>query len=269
MAQRSAPIRVRSPAVAGTFYPGAAPALCAELERCLAGAPQGGPAPKALVVPHAGLMYSGPVAASAYGPLRGHASAIRRVVLIGPSHRAALHGLALPHADAFDTPFGRIPIDEALRSALAAHPAVSISDRPHELEHSLEVQLPFLQHVLGEVALLPLVAGFARAEEVAEVLDLAWGGVETLIVVSTDLSHYHDYETARERDAATARRIVSFEGGLGGEDACGCVGLNGFLLAARRRRLGIRQLDLRNSGDTAGDRRRVVGYGAWAFHESA
>jgi hypothetical protein len=249
------------------FYPASAAALRAEVARCLAGQAAGGSVPKALIVPHAGLVYSGPVAAAAYARLRLAADSIRRVVLIGPSHRVALQGIAIPSVGAFASPLGLVDLDVDGLRALAGDPAVVLSDRAHAFEHSLEVQLPFLQSVLPQFRLLPLVAGHAGAEDVARILDLAWGGVDTLIVVSTDLSHFHDYERARMLDAETCQRILAMDPGLDGEEACGCVGLNGFLVVARRRGLVAEQLDLRNSGDTGGDRSRVVGYGAFAFHE--
>lgn len=267
MSQRSTVVVARPPAVAGLFYPAAAPALRAEVAAHLAAVPETGPRPKALVVPHAGFAYSAPVAATAYARLRRDAAAIRRVVLIGPSHRVAFRGIAVPVADAFETPLGPVPVDAGALRAVRAHPAVGVSDRAHAFEHSLEVQLPFLQCVLGEFTLLPMVAGDADAATVAAILDIAWGDDGTLLVVSTDLSHFHPWAEARALDARTSRRIVAMEPHLAGDDACGCVGLNGFLLAAGRRGLRAVELDLRNSGDTAGDRERVVGYGAYAFHE--
>jgi AmmeMemoRadiSam system protein B len=271
MRQRSAEISTRPTAVAGMFYPDAPERLRQEVARYLAEVrtvvAAHGRAPKAIVVPHAGFMYSGPIAAAAYGRLRSAAATIHRVVLIGPSHRVAFRGVAVPGTAAFASPLGSVMIDDAARREVCGHPAVVTSDRAHEAEHSLEVQLPFLQSVLDDFTLLPLVAGDAPAEEVAGILDRVWDGVETLIVVSTDLSHYHGYDEARALDAATSRRIVAMEGGLDGANACGCVGLNGFLLTARRRGLLPSELDIRNSGDTSGDRGRVVGYGAFAFYE--
>ncbi len=249
------------------FYPATQQELQQLVSGCLRGAARAGPAPKAIVVPHAGLVYSGPVAASAYAQLRDRAAQIRRVVLIGPSHRVAFRGLAVPTVDTFVTPLGAVPIDGAARAAALALPGVSESDQAHAREHSLEVQLPFLQTVLGDFQLLPLVAGEATPDAVAAVLERVWGGAETLIVVSTDLSHFHDYATARRLDAATCRRILALDPVLDGEDACGCVGLNGLLRLAQRCGLEPRQLDLRNSGDTAGDRDRVVGYAAFGFWE--
>jgi len=250
------------------FYPARADELGRQVQAHLANARDLGAAPKAIVVPHAGYVYSGDVAAEGYAQLRPHADTIRRVVLIGPSHRVAFHGLALPAATAFDTPFGRVEVDSAARALLANHPAVVVSDRAHALEHSLEVQLPFLQSVLTDFQLVPLVAGDVAAADVADVLTTLWGGAETVIVVSTDLSHFHDYRSAQALDADTAGRILTMHPDLAGEDACGCVGLNGFLVAARRHGLAPRQLRLLNSGDTAGDRARVVGYGAFAFYDA-
>jgi len=269
MSQRSTATVVRAPAVAGLFYAAVPDVLRDDVRGYLAEIREIGPRPKAIVVPHAGLVYSGPVAAAAYGRLRSDARAIRRVVLIGPSHRVAFRGVAVPSAGVFESPLGPVVIDAAARRELSGHPAVITSDRAHEFEHSLEVQLPFLQSVLGDFVLLPLVAGEATAGDVADILDHVWGDTATLIVVSTDLSHFHDYAEARAIDAATSGHIVALEPCLGGAEACGCVGLNGFLVTARRHGLIARQLDVRNSGDTAGDRSRVVGYGAFAFYEPA
>jgi hypothetical protein len=269
MTQPSSTHTERPPAVAGAFYPAAADVLRRDIAELLASqSVDSSRAPKAIVVPHAGYVYSGAVAAVAYACLRVAAADIRRVVLVGPSHRVAFHGLAVPTVDAFATPLGNVPIDAALRREALSQRAVITSDRAHRFEHSLEVQLPFLQTVLRDFTLLPLVAGDASPEDVASVLDRVWGGPETLLVVSTDLSHFLDYPSARVRDAATSRQILALATDLGGEDACGCVGLNGFLLAARRRELAPRAIAQCNSGDAAGDRHRVVGYGAFAFYES-
>lgn len=261
---------VRPAAVAGSFYPGSAPALraavAAHLGQSAAPSAAGGPAPKLLVVPHAGYVYSGDVAASAYAriaPLRGR---VRRVVLLGPTHRVAVHGLAVPTVDAFETPLGRVKVDDAARAAIAGLPQVQPSDRAHAMEHAIEVQLPFLQSVLGEGwQLLPLAVGEATPAEVDAVLERVWGGDETLIVVSSDLSHYLPYAQAVQQDRRTVQRILSFADDLQGDEACGCRALNGALRAARRHGLQPALLDLRNSGDTAGGRDRVVGYGAIAF----
>jgi AmmeMemoRadiSam system protein B len=224
--------------------------------------------PKALIVPHAGYVYSGPVAASAFALLVRQRNAIRRVVLLGPTHRVAVRGLALPDCMAFATPLGSASIDQAAADAIRDLPQVIVSAPAHRLEHALEVEIPFLQVVLGEFSLLPLAVGEASPDAVAEVLDRLWGGPETLIVVSSDLSHYLPYEDARQIDAETARRIGHLDPTIDHDQACGATPVNGLLLAARKHGLRVRQLDLRNSGDTAGDRQRVVGYGAFAFFEA-
>ena len=268
MAPAAASLRVRQPAVAGLFYPDDPDELAELLNELLQGngAPQ--PTLKALIVPHAGYVYSGAVAAAAFRLLRAEIGRVSRVVLLGPSHRIPFRGLAVPTVAAFATPLGEIPIDTPARDALLELPQIHATDAPHAEEHSLEVELPFLQKLLGSFNVLPIAAGDASAAEVAETLDAVWGGTDTLLVVSTDLSHYHDYETARILDRATNEAILAFTERLGGEQACGCVGLNGFLRAARARTLRIELKDLRNSGDTAGDRARVVGYGAWAVFDA-
>jgi len=257
----------RQPAVAGMFYPGSAETLHREVQDYLAAAHPAGPAPKAVIVPHAGYVYSGPVAASAYARLHGAAEQIHRVVLLGPSHRVGFPGLAASTADEFLTPLGPIPLDrEAIDRALAL-PQVRVLDQAHALEHSLEVQLPFLQEVLGTFRLVPLVVGDATPQDVGEVLELLWGGTETLIVISSDLSHYYDYATARELDAATTQAIEGLRlEDIGAEDACGRHPVKGLLWVARRKGLSVETVDLRNSGDTAGPRDQVVGYGAYVFH---
>jgi AmmeMemoRadiSam system protein B len=228
-----------------------------------AGSPGPSGGPKALIAPHAGYIYSGPIAASAFS-LLDQRSQVERVVLLGPTHRVAVRGLALPDCDAFATPLGEVPVDRAAADALRDLPQVVISAPAHRLEHSLEVELPFLQTVLGGFSLVPLAVGDASAEAVAGVLERLWGGPETLVVVSSDLSHYLPYDEARRTDAETARRIGRLDP-LDPRQACGAAPVNGLLRAARTHGLEVRLLDLRNSGDTAGDRRRVVGYGAFAF----
>jgi AmmeMemoRadiSam system protein B len=260
-------IRARLPAVAGLFYPDDPYELRAVIQGYLDAAAQPAPQrPKAIVVPHAGYVYSGPVAASAYRGLVGHAASVGRVVLAGPSHRIPVPGIAVPEVAAFDTPLGRVPIDSDAIAGLLDLPGVFASNLPHRMEHSLEVQLPFLQMTLGDFALIPLAVGDAAPGDVARVLDACWGGPETLVVISSDLSHYLDYESARRTDQGTAGIIVARSGGLGDEQACGCRVLNGLMEVARRRNLRVEALDLRNSGDTSGDRSRVVGYGAFALY---
>ena len=258
--------RVRPAAVAGTFYPADRAALDAAIEDAMRQARSVSlPLPKALIAPHAGYVYSGPVAASAYALVAGRAGAIRRVVLLGPCHRVAVRGLALPDVDTFETPLGRVPLDAAAIASILPLRQVTRLYEAHAFEHSLEVQLPFLQRVLGAFSLVPLAVGHATAAEVAEVLETLWGGDETLIVVSSDLSHYLAYDEARAIDEATARAIVTLDTSLGHDQACGATPVAGLLVVARRKGLKPTLVDLRNSGDTAGDRRRVVGYGAFAF----
>src|SRR5690606_8138809 len=202
-------------------------------------------------------------AASAYGRIAPARTRIRRVVLLGPVHRVPVRGLALAGVEAFDTPLGRVPVDAEACARLRTLPQVAESPAAHGLEHSLEVHLPFLQRLLEDFSLVPLAVGDASAEEVAQVLDLLWGGDETLIVISSDLSHYLPYAEARSVDAATARRIVALDSAIAHEEACGGTPVNGLTLLAKRRGLRIELVDLRNSGDTAGPRDRVVGYGAF------
>ena len=256
---------IRSPAVAGMFYPGETNVLIRDVRTMLAAARPSKLDPKALIVPHAGYVYSGAIAASAYATLKNIAPRIRRVVLLGPAHRVAVRGLALPGADAFATPLGIVQVDLAAAHAIAHLPQVTVSAPAHAQEHSLEVQLPFLQTVLPDFKLLPLAVGMVTPQEVAEVLEVLWGGDETLIVVSSDLSHYLPYDTARQVDAASTQSILALEHALSHEQACGATPINGLTLAARSRHLTPHLLDLRNSGDTAGPRDGVVGYAAFAF----
>jgi hypothetical protein len=251
------------------FYPGAPRALEETVRALLAGAPRParseGTWPKALIVPHAGYVYSGPIAAGAYVRLENARSRIRRVVLLGPVHRVPVRGLAFPGAESFVTPLGPVAVDAEAVARLRALPQVCESEAAHSLEHSLEVQLPFLQTVLDAFTLLPLAVGDATPAEVAEVIELVWGGPETLIVVSSDLSHYHSYPDATEIDRDTADAILALGDSLDHEQACGATPINGFALCARRHGLKPELIDLRNSGDTAGDKSRVVGYAAFAF----
>jgi AmmeMemoRadiSam system protein B/AmmeMemoRadiSam system protein A len=261
---------VRPAAVAGAFYPGGEPQLSREIGELLDGVDNFDPRlgfPKALIVPHAGYVYSGPVAARAYDELAAARGIVKRVVLIGPSHFVPGRGLALPECEAFETPLGRIALDAAGIAALADLKQVVRSAAAHSHEHSLEVQLPFLQKMLGNFSLIPIAAGSALTEEVAALIERLWGGPETLIVISTDLSHYHDYDDARRIDGATIERISALGADLNYEQACGATGLNGLLALARRKGLSIRLLAACNSGDTAGSKERVVGYSSFALHE--
>jgi hypothetical protein len=260
---------VRQPAVAGMFYPRQPAELSAMLNGFLADAGEATIRPKVLIVPHAGYIYSGAIAAHAYALLRPLREVIRRVVLLGPVHRVWTPGLALPGVEAFDTPLGRVPLDLEAIAAISDLPQVSIHPAAHAQEHSLEVHLPFLQTMLDDFRLVPLAVGGATPEAVVKVLERLWGGEETLIVVSSDLSHFLTHAQAREVDQATVDRILAFDASLVGEQACGCHPLNGLLLAAKRKGLIPHLLDLRNSGDTAGDRDRVVGYVSIAYTEQS
>jgi len=258
-------MRVRPPAVAGLFYPDDPAELAALVDQLLGAARAGEAPPKAVIAPHAGYVYSGPIAASAYATVRPLRDVVSRVVLLGPAHRWPVRGIALSAADAFATPLGMVAVDGDARSRVLGLPGVEVEERAHEREHSLEVHLPFLQRILAAFRILPLLVGEAEPAHVADVLDRVWGGPETLIVVSSDLSHYQDAVTARAWDRRTADAIVACElERIGPQDACGCHALRGLLAAVRRRALAVRLLDLRNSGDTAGPDDAVVGYGAFA-----
>lgn len=258
----------RPPAIAGTFYPGHPETLIATVDQLLAEAPATTMRqPKALIVPHAGYIYSGSTAATAYAALSPWHSTIRRVVLLGPTHRVAVAGIALPKAEAFATPLGDIRLDTEAIAQLAEFPQIVFSDRAHAEEHSLEVHLPFLHRVLDDFTLVPLAVGEATPEAVGEVLDRLWGGPETLIVISSDLSHFLPYTTANRIDGETCRHILQFDGHIRPEQACGAFPVNGLLLVARRRGLIPQLIHRCNSGDTAGDKQRVVGYAAFTFHE--
>jgi AmmeMemoRadiSam system protein B len=263
---------IRQPAVAGSFYPGQEQTLSRavlELLRAAAASTvKDATAPKALIVPHAGYVYSGSTAALAYARLASARSTIKRVVLLGPVHRVAVRGLALAGVAAFGTPLGDIDVDQDAVASIASLRQVCISPAAHAAEHSLEVQLPFLQSVLDDFKLVPLAVGDATPEEVSQVLEALWGGPETLIVVSSDLSHYLPYQTAKTVDQTTVQSILDRQQLLTHEQACGGTPINGLLLAAKRHQLTPELLGLCNSGDTAGDRQRVVGYASFAFTEA-
>jgi len=256
---------VRKPAVSGLFYAANALQLSADIKQLMSSAKQHDLIPKALIVPHAGYIYSGPIAATAYAALSSRRDVIKRIILLGPTHRVAVRGLALPGADYFDMPFGPVKVDQDAIQAIADLPQISTSPEVHALEHSLEVHLPFLQHVLTDFTVLPLAVGMASAEEVAQVLDRVWGGDETLIVVSSDLSHYLPYTMAQEIDSATVQSILALKQPIAHDHACGGTPISGLIVAAQRHHLRPYLLDLRNSGDTAGSRDQVVGYAAIAF----
>jgi AmmeMemoRadiSam system protein B len=257
---------VRQPAVAGMFYPASPEELRSEVAKYLEEAKPEGPVPKAIIAPHAGYIYSGPIAGSAYARILPARDTIKRVVLLGPSHRVPFQGLAVSDADAYATPLGDVAIDKAATDSLSGMPQVQILDAAHKLEHSLEVQLPFLQEVLSDFKLVPIVVGDATPEEVADVLDKLWGGPETLIVISSDLTHYLDYKSAKKLDKATSQAIEALEPNkITHDKACGRTPISGILCAAKRHGLKAETIDLRSSGDTAGPRDQVVGYGAYVF----
>ncbi|MBT8086962.1 MAG: AmmeMemoRadiSam system protein B [Gammaproteobacteria bacterium] len=259
---------IREPAVAGMFYPGDARDLAGSIREFFEHADADeGPAPKAVIAPHAGYIYSGAVAAKAYARLLPYREQYSRVVLLGPCHRVPVKGLALSDADAFRTPLGDVPLD---RQAIAnlENPALTVFDATHRLEHSLEVHLPLLQQTLGSFSLVPIVVGDVAPETVADVIDALWNGPQTLFVISSDLSHYLPYEAARRTDRTTCLAIENLDAhSIDHHAACGATAVNALLIAARRHDLSVTTLDLRNSGDTAGDKNRVVGYGAWMFVE--
>ncbi len=260
--------KVRPCALAGSFYPSSPEVLEATIRDLLSKVkgPFSKKSPKAFIVPHAGYIYSGPIAATAYAAMAKDASQIRKVVMLGPAHREYVEGLALPDADWLDTPLGPVEVDEEARTQISDLPQVKVSGIAHSEEHSLEVQLPFLKEILREFKILPLLVGKASPEDIDLVLQRVWNGNETLILVSSDLSHYLPYEKAFRLDRESAQAVLRLEF-LKQNQACGASPINGFLKTARRYALEPHLLDLRNSGDTAGGKNRVVGYGAFAFVE--
>lgn len=258
---------VRKPAMAGTFYPGDGVVLASEVSRLLAAAASSDTRqPKAIIAPHAGYIYSGSTAAAVYAKLNSCRAKINRVVLLGPSHRAPVRCMAASSVTAFATPLQTVPLDRKTIDLIAAMPQVEINDAAHASEHSLEVQIPFLQTMLDNFTLIPLAVGHASAEDVADVLDALWGGDETLIVVSSDLSHFLPYASAKVRDRMTCDAILDGNPHIAPEEACGAFGINGLLVAAQRHHLKPELVQLCNSGDTAGDKSSVVGYAAFAFY---
>lgn len=264
---------IREPAVSGVFYPGSKQLLINNVKALLnevkPGDAEAQTCPKAVIVPHAGYIYSGKTAAIAYAKLASGRHSIKRVILLGPAHRVLVNGLALPDVDYFATPLGNVELDQDAILSLAGLNQVVVNAEVHAEEHSLEVQLPFLQTVLDDFKLVPLVVGNATSAEVAEVLDALWGGAETLIVISSDLSHYLPYGFAQNVDSETVQNIISLKGSLTHKQACGGTPVNGLILSARRHHLKPELLDLCNSGDTAGDKNRVVGYASIAFTKGA
>lgn len=262
---------IRPAAIAGMFYPGKPDVLARNVDALLAAATPAATiaVPKAIIAPHAGYIYSGPIAASIYALIAPARTRIKRVVVLGPTHRVAIHGIALPGVNAFATPLGNIAIDAGAVKQLMALPYVGVSAEAHRQEHSLEVHLPFLQKVIIEFTLVPLAVGRATAQQVASVIDMLWGGEETLIVISSDMSHYLPYAEAQATDNATAEAILALRTDLNHHQACGATPVIGLNLLAQQRGLKAQLIDLRNSGDTAGDKARVVGYGSFAYYEQS
>jgi AmmeMemoRadiSam system protein B len=262
---------IRPAAIAGMFYPGKPDVLARNVDALLAAATPAATiaVPKAIIAPHAGYIYSGPIAASIYALIAPARTRIKRVVVLGPTHRVAIHGIALPGVNAFATPLGNIAIDAGAVKQLMALPYVGVSAEAHRQEHSLEVHLPFLQKVINEFTLVPLAVGRATAQQVASVIDMLWGGEETLIVISSDMSHYLPYAEAQATDNATAEAILALRTDLNHHQACGATPVIGLNLLAQQRGLKAQLIDLRNSGDTAGDKARVVGYGSFAYYEQS
>jgi AmmeMemoRadiSam system protein B len=265
-------MHTRPAAVAGSFYPDDPETLAAAVDTHLAAGRQllarrgAKDVPKAIIAPHAGYIYSGAIAGTVYAAVQERCAGIERVVLLGPAHRVRVDGLAASSAEAFATPLGEVPVDRVAVHDSLRHSQVHVFDAAHAAEHSLEVQLPFLQRILPHFELIPFAVGAATHAEVAEVLDDLWGGPETLVVISSDLSHYYDYATAVQLDTDTAEAIHTLQPErLGPESACGRIPVGGLLIAAQRHGLRVAVLDLRNSGDTAGPRDEVVGYGAFAL----
>ena len=256
---------VRQPAVAGLFYPADPHQLSRTVDELLDGAPDPSTQPRALIAPHAGYIYSGPIAASAYCQLRSQRHSVRRVLLLGPSHRVGFAGMALSSAEHYATPIGDIALDAGAGRDLLALPQVGVLDEAHAQEHSIEVHLPFLLSVLDPFLLIPVVVGDAPAGDVARVIEHFDDDEETLVVVSSDLSHFLDYDSANDVDRETTRAIEGLAQNLRPQQACGCRAINGLMKVAEDRDLHVTTLDVRNSGDTAGDRARVVGYGAYAL----
>jgi len=260
---------IRQPAVAELFYPGNAHELGEMVDGFLRQVVPSLPTtPKAIIAPHAGYIYSGPIAASVYAELAKSADCIKTVVILGPSHRVAFHGLAVSDADCFSTPLGLIPLDKAIIQDLLSHNLVTTLNQAHQLEHSLEVHLPFLQKIYNKIRIVPIVVGDASTQEVSQCLEAVWGDSETLVVVSSDLSHYHSYDVATQIDTNTCSAIEAFKvDEIHSENACGYLPIRGLLHYAQRLNLKVKTLDYRNSGDTAGSKDQVVGYGAYAFNQ--
>ncbi len=262
-------MNVRQPAVAGMFYPQDRLILEQTIKQFIAQAEQYNPPPKALIVPHAGYIYSGYTAAQAYASLQSKSATIKKIVLLGPAHTMYFKGIAYDPATYVATPLGDIEQDTGLLAKISSLPYVYSLPQAHQKEHCLEVQWPFCQVLFNQFTLLSLVVGETEPEQVAELLELVWGGDETLIIISSDLSHYLAYNEAQKEDTQTCLAIstLNFES-LIHHNACGFYPLRGFLHYARQHQLCGRLVDLRNSGDTAGSKERVVGYSSYHFYQN-
>ncbi len=256
---------IRPPAVAGTFYPADPVELESFIQFALGSCSGAAFDAKALIVPHAGYIYSGEIAGRAYR-LVCNRPKVKKVILLGPAHRAYVEGLALSSATHFQTPLGSVPVATELNREILSLPQVQVSDQAHLREHSLEVQLPFLQQTMKDFKLVPLLVGDATPSETAEVIDKLWGGEETLLVISSDLSHFHPYNEAQQIDQSTSEAIIKKSESLTGDQACGCRAINGFMRSAKRHGLNVSELARCNSGDTAGEKDSVVGYGSYALY---
>ncbi|WP_281560934.1 AmmeMemoRadiSam system protein B [Thalassomonas sp. RHCl1] len=256
----------RNPVVAGSFYPESPQELKQDLSQMLAPFPLSETFPKGLIVPHAGYCYSGSIAASGYATLKHFKDTIKRVILLGPSHRVYLQGCAVPHYEFFSTPLGKVRVDEQACRQLVEAGLLVQQDQPHALEHSLEVQLPFLQTCLDDFQLVPIVVGEASPQEVSKILDVFSGNPENIIVVSSDMSHYHSDKEARLLDQKTIEAILAFNLDIQPYDACGCHAVNGLLDFAHREDWRIKLLEHGNSGDTSGDKSKVVGYASFILY---
>ncbi|MDM8569251.1 AmmeMemoRadiSam system protein B [Thiotrichales bacterium HSG1] len=260
-------MNTRTPAVAGTFYPNNTHELSVMIDQLLQSVKTIGETPKAVIVPHAGYIYSGPIAASIYAMIRPARDTIKRVILLGPSHHVPFLGLAATKMQNFSTPFGNVPVDRQAIDNIVKFPQVSFMEQAHANEHSLEVQLPFLQKILDEFSIVPLVVGKATYEQVGEILQALWGNEETIIIVSSDLSHYNNYQTAQKLDKLTTQAIETLSPEkIDCEQACGAIPISALLHIAKNKKMQVKTIDLRNSGDTAGSKDQVVGYGAYAFN---
>jgi AmmeMemoRadiSam system protein B len=261
----------RSAAVSGLFYPDEPQILRDTIDTLLSQSAikEQSTQVKAIIAPHAGYQYSGLTAARVYKQLQTLRDRIQRVVLLGPSHRVAFEGMALTEADFFETPLGQIKVNKDDYPQLLAMENMFVFEQAHVAEHCIEVQLPFLQRILNNFTIIPIVVGIADPHSVSNIIESLWGGDETLFVISSDLSHYQSYESAQQTDNETSRAILDLDfNAIQPNNACGCMAVNGLLNFAHRHPLTVKLIDQCNSGDTAGDKDKVVGYGSYLFEEA-